>query len=466
MRKNLFLFSITIVFAIICTIVTARAVSASYECGVDPVYDKSFVAELISGARVRNMACMDGSEVLTVLSSGTKVNVIAETDGWYKVKLSDGTTGWVGARLMKKLSDSSEEVSGAIKTTSTESKPSETPSTTSTAIQNNLKGYIVLQVEKRGEAWYVNDDGARFYMKDGSAAYDIMRDLGLGISNSDFSKLEKGDTSLKNRLKGKIVLKVQSRGEAFYISPKDGSLHYLKNGDAAYSVMKSQALGITNEDISKIKEKDIVTYKKELLENKKDTSIKSENGTITLSATTENNSAILSWTVNGMSVPKGFKIVSAKHTQPIYPGDEYVYLSDTASRSYVWKGLPEGTNYIRVCEYLGGSCGVYSNEVSVNITGSSGQLNGSISLSGTSSGGVVKLSWTLDGMDSEKGFKVVVSDDPNPVYPGDEYHYLSNSETRSDEWSDLPKGKTYHFRVCEYLGGKCGIYSNDLSIAN
>jgi hypothetical protein len=66
-------------------------------------------------------------------------------------------------------------------------------------------------------------------------------------------------------------------------------------------------------------------------------------------------------------------------------------------------------------------------------------------------------------MTSEMGFKIVKSTAPNPVYPGNDYHYLSDQNVRSDNWTDLSAG-TYHFRVCEYLGGSCGIYSNDLSL--
>ena len=54
-----------------------------------------------------------------------------------------------------------------------------------------LKGRILLQVESRGEAWYINpDDGKRYYMKDGPAAYQIMRFLSLGISNTDLSQID------------------------------------------------------------------------------------------------------------------------------------------------------------------------------------------------------------------------------------------------------------------------------------
>lgn len=51
-----------------------------------------------------------------------------------------------------------------------------------------LKGRILLQVEELGEAYYVHPDTCRrIYMKDGASAYEIMRYLSLGISNSDLA---------------------------------------------------------------------------------------------------------------------------------------------------------------------------------------------------------------------------------------------------------------------------------------
>jgi hypothetical protein len=52
------------------------------------------------------------------------------------------------------------------------------------------KGKILLQVEKAGEAWYVNPaDGKRYFLGRPADAFQAMRALGLGISNSDFNKL-------------------------------------------------------------------------------------------------------------------------------------------------------------------------------------------------------------------------------------------------------------------------------------
>ncbi|MFA6500635.1 MAG: S8 family serine peptidase [Patescibacteria group bacterium] len=125
-------------------------------------------------------------------------------------------------------------------------------------LQNKLKGYILLQVESHGEAWYVNPvDGKRYYMKDGATAYEMMRKFGLGITNTDLGKLPQenqrnNNPSLVNKLKGKILLQVQSLGEAWYINPKTGFRYYMKNGEAAYNLMRNYSLGITNKDLEKI----------------------------------------------------------------------------------------------------------------------------------------------------------------------------------------------------------------------
>lgn len=60
-----------------------------------------------------------------------------------------------------------------------------------------MKGKILLQIELHGEAWYVNPkDGKRYYMPDGTSAYNIMKNLGEGITNANIEKIPKGDSNL------------------------------------------------------------------------------------------------------------------------------------------------------------------------------------------------------------------------------------------------------------------------------
>ncbi|MCK5211081.1 sulfatase-like hydrolase/transferase [Candidatus Parcubacteria bacterium] len=51
-------------------------------------------------------------------------------------------------------------------------------------------GKIFLQVEQNGEAWYINPaDSKRYFLGRPADAFAVMRNLGLGISNKDFSSL-------------------------------------------------------------------------------------------------------------------------------------------------------------------------------------------------------------------------------------------------------------------------------------
>lgn len=118
-------------------------------------------------------------------------------------------------------------------------------------LSNKLRGKILLQVESHGEAWYVNPKNSKkYYMANGDEAYNIMRNLGVGIKNSDLEKIQ-SNKSVAKKHNGKIFLQVESHGEAYYVN-SDGVLYYLKDGDAAYEIMRSLGLGITNSDLRKI----------------------------------------------------------------------------------------------------------------------------------------------------------------------------------------------------------------------
>jgi len=181
-------------------------------------------------------------------------------------------------------------------------------------VDNNLvkrlKGYILLQVETHGEAWYINPlSEKKFYLKDGITAYVMLRKFGLGIKNNDLAKipvgietrfsdvdsdndgladkLEQGlgtdpdkqdsdndgnsdgdeikngtnplgsgnlssNTKLIDRIRGRILIQVESRGEAWYVNPKDGKRYYMKDGEAAYQIMRFLSIGITNTNIRKV----------------------------------------------------------------------------------------------------------------------------------------------------------------------------------------------------------------------
>jgi len=87
-------------------------------------------------------------------------------------------------------------------------------------------------------------------MANGEEAYNVMRDLGVGIKNNDLEKIKNNEEFAKKH-SGKIFLQIEEQGQAYYIN-SDGKAYYLKNGDEAYNIMRNLGLGITNENIRKI----------------------------------------------------------------------------------------------------------------------------------------------------------------------------------------------------------------------
>ncbi len=179
-------------------------------------------------------------------------------------------------------------------------------------LTNRLKGKILLQVENKGEAWYIDPvTNERFYLQNGDSAYQALRAFGLGISTVDLNKIPvapvtdatmsgtdtdhdglsdsqeaslgtdpnnvdsdndsysdgmevsngfdplgankiASDTKLVDRLKGRIVLQTDAHGEAWYINPADGKRYFLGDGEQAYKLMRYLSLGIKNDDLRKI----------------------------------------------------------------------------------------------------------------------------------------------------------------------------------------------------------------------
>ena len=124
-----------------------------------------------------------------------------------------------------------------------------------TKVDNNLSkrmsGNILLQVEKNGEGWYVfPDNQKKYYLGRPADAFSIMRNLGLGIKNSELNNYL--NTKFPSRLSGKIMLDVEQNGEAYYVNPNDLKGYYLNRPADAFNVMRNLGLGITNDDIRKI----------------------------------------------------------------------------------------------------------------------------------------------------------------------------------------------------------------------
>ena len=58
--------------------------------------------------------------------------------------------------------------------------------------------------------------------------------------------------ALYSRLKGKIILKIEAKGEAYYIGPSDKKMYSLGRPDDAFKVMREKGIGISNANLRKI----------------------------------------------------------------------------------------------------------------------------------------------------------------------------------------------------------------------
>ncbi len=185
------------------------------------------------------------------------------------------------------------------------------------SLMSRVRGKILLEVEKNGEAWYVypNTD-KRYYLGRPNDAFDLMKETAIGISNEEIKEvpigiLEKNSYServfkdddqdglyneledaintdknntdtdtdgysdleevlnnynpkgegrneinkaLREKLSGMILLQVEQNGEAWYVNPDDQKRYFLGRPEDAFNVMRSLGLGISDYDISFIPE--------------------------------------------------------------------------------------------------------------------------------------------------------------------------------------------------------------------
>jgi hypothetical protein len=167
--------------------------------------------------------------------------------------------------------------------------------------------------------------------------------------------------------------------------------------------------------------------------------------------------AYINWDASGY-LPSGFKIAySETNPNPIYPGDSAVYINDSAARSAVVEGVPTHTYYYRICQYLGGVCGSYSNAYTYTFPPDYSTI--SITSITTSPLGpdMADVSWTATGLFSD-GFNIVWSDtNPTPTYPADSYTF-ADSSARSGSIGILASGVTYHVRVCKFAFVTAGTF--------
>lgn len=110
-------------------------------------------------------------------------------------------------------------------------------------------GYILLQVEKNGEAWYIYpENGNRYFLGRPDDAFRIMKKLALGATHDYITNTSVFPT----RLSGMILLDVDKNGEAYYIYPKDKKKYYLGRPADAFRIMNQLGQGISTAGLTPI----------------------------------------------------------------------------------------------------------------------------------------------------------------------------------------------------------------------
>jgi hypothetical protein len=90
----------------------------------------------------------------------------------------------------------------------------------------------------------------KYYLGRPADAFGIMKKMGLGVSEKSFKSFK--NNTAPARLAGRILLRVESHGEAYYVNPIDLKMHYLGRPADAFSIMRKFGLGINNTNLRQI----------------------------------------------------------------------------------------------------------------------------------------------------------------------------------------------------------------------
>ena len=261
-------------------------------------------------------------------------------------------------------------------------------------------------------------------------------------------------------------------GKKYYVVKKSDTTIVKKVTDLEAKELKEKfAQWNTEEDLKNFKDKMGVLIAAEEQKEAEETIAAEENTAsgIVLTAVKTNEGVKLSWTVKDVDTSAGFKVVKGEAANPVFPGNDYQYLTNPGTRSYVWHVDAGKSYYFRVCQYSDNGCKAYSNNVKVaasDVETKELEVEGNISLTAKASGN--ELTWTVNGY-SKDGFKVVWSKQSGPTFPLrhnlDQYTYIENPSGRSATMEAFDGPGVYYARVCEYLYSVgCGTYSNQVQV--
>ena len=120
-------------------------------------------------------------------------------------------------------------------------------------LSDRLKGNILLQIESKGEAWYVYpNDGKRYYLGKPQDTMRVIEELGVSVASEELFNYLYFDKGFPESTAGMIIRNQADESEAYYVHPETRYGHLLGKEGNALTVMMDQGLGITNKNIRKI----------------------------------------------------------------------------------------------------------------------------------------------------------------------------------------------------------------------
>ncbi len=72
------------------------------------------------------------------------------------------------------------------------------------------------------------------------------------LTQTQLEKINISNDYLFKHLAGRIILRVQAHGEAYYVNPSDKKAYYLGRPSDAFAIMRQAGIGITNANLAKI----------------------------------------------------------------------------------------------------------------------------------------------------------------------------------------------------------------------
>jgi len=209
-------------------------------------------SQVISGSKpVGTGIWINNSKVIKADDLSTWLYTLPLNKGENTISISaEDSEGRKSKAITIKIVRNEIDVSGIIKDEKAKT------STIDEKLSARLAGRLLLQVERDGLIWYVNPmDNKRYYVTRENAL-DLFRKFSLGISEADLAKIpyresgQAGDNSLRNRLKGRFLLRVEKAGMISYVD-LNGFRHDISL-DNLMDIFRSLSLGVSNNDVRKI----------------------------------------------------------------------------------------------------------------------------------------------------------------------------------------------------------------------